>query len=130
MGEDIENTEPLEGIVKHEVPFAGTYYSKITTVKRQSTLPRKLRQILELRQERGIRDCALFYSIGPESIILKDDPSEDECPNFELIRVGVNNRILLPDVFQSYAHAKYVGKKYFIEVFPSMGHESEPTHEG
>jgi hypothetical protein len=121
----IMSSEIMEGIESlipeevREVPFAGTYPRRIN-VKRQSTVPREMRDILMMRQGQGSpASCALFYSLAEESIILKDMPEFEECPHFNLVRMDPQGRIVLPaEIFAPLSWVQYVGMGDQIAVYP------------
>lgn len=108
----------LENVIKRNVKFAGTFYSKITK-KNQTTIPSELRSTLMLRQDKeDLRDIVLYYSINGSKIVLKDRLSVKDYPKFFLVSIEPHGRIVLPSEVLHREYAKYVGKGNYIEVSP------------
>ena len=86
----------IEGIVKVNVPFSGTYKKMKVDSKRRFIIPNQLREIFLLRQRRKvIKNCLAFMAPGklPVMATITDFPSPEQCPNYNLVRMDTQGRI-------------------------------------
>jgi len=116
-----EGTETrLDGLVLRDVPFVGTYSTKVFQEKHQSTVPRDLREILKLRQGvKNARDIVLFLQIDEGLVYLSDSPDEGLCPKVRLAKMDMQGRIVLPSAIFNREYATYTGCGGYIEVRPA-----------
>ena len=103
----------LEKIVKKNIPIAINLVRRINT-QHQLILPAKLCKLYKRRQQKTeIQDCTLYIKKDSERVIIREDLSEEDFPEFNYLHIGIDNRV---QTHLREGMARIVGQGDYVEV--------------